>query len=274
MPTPILSTAFTAVLAVAPQPHGDIAKTIHAAAPEINIEVVQRAADALVCEQAKGNLNPQRYAIVDFSLPNTQTRMWIIDLTTGQLLLKQHVSHGSGSGAAPIPTRFSNVPGSNASSPGLYRVSEDYKQIRGVPLDAGPSMTGGLDPYPRARLDGLMPGVNNLARSRAIVMHSSNYVTPKRAGLSQGCFAIEKGKAVKTVEWLAHGQALYADAQDPKFKDYMATLQATCPSVLATRQAKEQTDYAMFSQMSWLSMDPYYSQLRWDWRAPMTLPAK
>jgi hypothetical protein len=239
MLTPFFTPALAAALSLSPQAQGDIAKKIHLAAPEIKIEVVQRAADALVCEQAKGNLNPKRYAIVDFSIPNTQPRMWIIDLTMGKLLSKQVVSHGSGSGAAPIPTKFSNVPGSNASSPGLYRVSEDYKQIRGVPLDAGPSVTGGLDPYPRVRLDGLMPGVNNLARGRAIVMHSSSYVTPRRAGLSQGCFSIEKSKAVKTVEWLAHGQALYADAQDQKFKDYMKKLQANCPSVVATRETNK-----------------------------------
>ena len=76
------------------------------------------------------------------------------------------MSHGHGSegkrddGYAEV---FSNVPGSNASSLGLYRTAETYRS----------------DVYPglAMRLDGLSP-TNSNARSRFIVIHEARYMDP------------------------------------------------------------------------------------------------
>ena len=260
--TPSIISAALALSLV--QPQGPLAKTIHQAAPVINIEVVQRAADAVVCEKSKGEINPTKLAIVDFSLPNTTPRMWVLDLEKGVLLSTQVVSHGSGSGGSAIPSRFSNIPGSNASSLGLYKVAERYQQIKGVALDAGPAQTHGLDPYPRARLDGLFPGVNDLARDRAVVIHSSQYVSKSRAGLSQGCFTLDRGDAIKTVATLANGQALYADAPDTRFQAYMKTLSQTCQAVLDSRRDPS-TYPELVAKVARLG-DANYSKKPVDWQ--------
>ena len=49
--------------------------------------------------------------IIDFTIPSTQNRMFVIDLINGKLLYQTLVAHGVGSGFI-IPTKFSNKPGS------------------------------------------------------------------------------------------------------------------------------------------------------------------
>lgn len=268
MPSPALSPFLAAMMAASGQPvQGEIALQMHSLAPEINPAVVQRAADALVCASQEGKVKTGRYAVVDFSLPNTSPRMWIFDLQNNKLLSRQLVSHGSGSGRSALPSSFSNTPGSNASSLGLYRVAESYRQVGGAPMDAGPAQTNGLDPLPRARLDGLTPGFNTNARSRAVVIHSSGYVTPKRAGLSQGCFSVERSRAADTVAWLKNGEGLYADAPDPVFQAYMKTL-ASCPAVIAARQ---QTQPWWVAQLA-TPVPAFASPAAWPWAHTRTNP--
>src|SRR5690606_32548907 len=46
----------------------------------------------------KNNLKSQVLTVIDFSLPSTAKRMWIIDPEKGQILLNSVVSHGRNSG--------------------------------------------------------------------------------------------------------------------------------------------------------------------------------
>ena len=59
-----------------------------------------------------------RIGVVDFSLPSSQPRFYIVDVATGRIEGSWLVAHGSGSDPAGtgIVQSFSNQPGSNASA--------------------------------------------------------------------------------------------------------------------------------------------------------------
>jgi hypothetical protein len=70
--------------------------------------------------KAAGELSNDRIlSIVDFSLPSSQKRLFIVDMNSGKLLFNTYVSHGRNSGTE-MATRFSNRPESFQSSLGFY----------------------------------------------------------------------------------------------------------------------------------------------------------
>ena len=95
--------------------------------------------------------------------------------------------------------KFSNVEGSNMSSPGFYTTDETYVGGNGYSL----------------RLDGLEPGKNDNARQRAIVIHGANYVTYEmaktqgRIGRSLGCPALPQKQAKQIIDTIKQGALLY-----------------------------------------------------------------
>ena len=118
----------------------------------------------------------QRLAVIDFDLPSTEKRFWVLDLATNRVLYRSLVAHGNNSGQLEA-TRFSNVNGSNASSLGFYVTGSEYVGKHGRSL----------------RLDGVDPGFNDQAAARSIVVHGADYVSEAfikqngRLGRSQGC---------------------------------------------------------------------------------------
>lgn len=117
--------------------------------------------------------------IVDFSLPSTAERMYILDLEKRELLFKSYVSHGKNTGDL-YAEDFSNVAESNKSSLGFYMTEAPYKGSNGYSL----------------RLAGLEKGINDNAMKRNIVVHGADYANPEmiktsgRLGRSFGCFAV------------------------------------------------------------------------------------
>ncbi|WP_380876950.1 hypothetical protein ACFB49_10840 [Sphingomonas sp. DBB INV C78] len=130
--------------------------------------------------------NRNRLALVDFNAASSAPRFHLVDLISGKTD-SYLVAHGSGSDPdhSGWLERFSNQPGSNASSSGAFVTSSYYVGKHG----------------PSQRLIGLDP-TNNNALSRAIVVHGAWYAEPGIAtargklGRSQGCFAV--GDSVKT----------------------------------------------------------------------------
>lgn len=116
--------------------------------------------------------------LIDYSQASDKKRMWVVDFSTGNVLLNTYVAHGKGSGDK-YATSFSNQAGSHQSSLGVYLIKESYYGSHGKSL----------------KVQGLEPE-NNMAYNRAIVMHSANYMSPDfianngRAGRSFGCFAL------------------------------------------------------------------------------------
>ena len=176
------------------------------AAPEVDARLIAQAVDAMACAQRDAATPARRLALIDYSRPSTEQRLWVFDLDRRALLYAERVAHGQGSGDN-LPTRFSNLPGSHQSSLGLFRTGDTYVGRNGYSL----------------RLVGLEPGVNDRALERAIVMHGAPYVSDAaigqlgRLGRSWGCPAVRSEVARELIDQLKDGQYLYAwyPRQDP-----------------------------------------------------------
>lgn len=137
--------------------------------------------------------------LIDYGRPSTERRLWTFALADGRLLFHEHVAHGSGTGDNHART-FSNVPGSRQTSLGLFRTADTYHGRNGYSL----------------RLDGLDPGVNHLARERAIVIHGALYVSKTtidqlgRLGRSWGCPAVSNRIARAFIRRIEGGSYVFA----------------------------------------------------------------
>jgi hypothetical protein len=170
-------------------------KSIVKLAPSLSTKVARLATMAAECAVTKSNLSqPQKIAIIDYSLPSTQKRFWLFDLEAGRLLLEDLVAHGKNSGEK-MAESFSNGVGSLQSSLGLFQIGDRYIGKHGNSM----------------RLIGLEPGVNDLALERAIVIHGADYVSEdfirshNRLGRSFGCPALAPESANKVIEYFEEG---------------------------------------------------------------------
>ena len=168
-------------------------------APNMNRAVLDKAISAMMCAVNHGADQADRLAVIDFSLPSTEPRLWIFDLNSRSLILEELVAHGRNSGDN-VATKFSNEQGSHQSSIGLFRASESYIGRHGYSL----------------RMDGLEPGINDRARERAIVIHGADYVNNQwikrhgRIGRSHGCPAVSRDVADQVVDTLKDGQFVFS----------------------------------------------------------------
>lgn len=181
-------------------PATSLLATLRAAAPELDPAVLSLALEARDCAARQGKaVSARRLAVIDYSKPSTERRLWVFDLHTPSLLFAEHVAHGRGSGDN-LARAFSNRDGSHQSSLGLFATAETYHGGNGYSL----------------RMDGLEPGVNDRARDRAIVMHGAWYVDPAlaakqgRLGRSYGCPAVRASVARPLIDTLKGGQLLFA----------------------------------------------------------------
>lgn len=139
--------------------------------------------------------------VADFALPSSRPRLHFVNLEAGTVR-SFLVAHGKGSDWEHDGwlKRFSNVPGSWATSRGAYLTTEWYAGKYGTSL----------------RLAGLDHD-NSHALNRAIVMHSAEYAKPQmiekhgKLGRSEGCFAMAPGDFGETLAQLSGGRLLFAD---------------------------------------------------------------
>lgn len=195
----VLSASLLSTAVLANTTHATLNHSLSHNAPSLNQKVLNTALDAMRCAISHGNEPAQRLAVIDFSLPSSEKRMWIFDLSSRQLVLHDFVAHGQKSGDN-FASSFSNINGSHQSSIGLFRSSESYQGKHGYSL----------------RMDGLEPGINDKARERAIVIHGADYVDPNwitrqgRIGRSQGCPAVRPEIARTVVDNLKGGQFVFS----------------------------------------------------------------
>ena len=155
--------------------------------------------------------NPYLY-FVDYGLPNTTPRGWVFDMNALTVVEGPFtVAHGRGSSSprAGIPTRFSNVPGSAATSLGLYLAQETYSFLG--------KAAGRFYNSVGLRLEGVSGDFNDNARMRRVVAHGAPYVTAKRAGRSEGCPAMEQSRARRLLPKLANGGMVFLFAPNPQW---------------------------------------------------------
>ena len=159
---------------------------------ELSIQAYERA-------RAEHRVKHPRLTVIDYSLPSTTKRLWVIDLEQKRILFHELVAHGKGSGVDQAES-FSNLPGSRQSSLGLFVTGETYRGGNGYSL----------------RLDGLEAGVNDKARARDIVIHGASYVSPEfaarqgRLGRSWGCPALRPQVAGRIIDAIKDGGAIFA----------------------------------------------------------------
>src|SRR5687767_8465403 len=138
--------------------------TAAAPRPNLNPLLLERAKAAL---DEKRGLVPHRdiIGITDFARASREPRFYLVNLLSG-FVTEYQVAHGRGSDPAHSGwlERFSNEPGSEASSRGSYVTGDVYYGKYGRSL----------------RLTGLDPSNSN-ALSRAIVVHAAWYAEPEVA---------------------------------------------------------------------------------------------
>ena len=170
-------------------------------------EVLELALTATSCAAASGAIDaPQTLTLIDYSRPSVEPRLWVFDLSTGDLLFKELVAHGRNTGEN-LATRFSNEMDSRQTSIGLFVTDDTYVGSNGYSL----------------KLDGLDVGFNDRARDRAIVMHGAPYVDPQlaatqgRIGRSWGCPALRTAVATKVIDRIRGGGVIFSYYPDQEW---------------------------------------------------------
>jgi hypothetical protein len=163
--------------------------------------------DPQLFQRAKAALEQHRIwyrdkiGIADFTRPSWEQRFHIVDLMNGTV--ESHlVAHGRGSDPdhSGYLERFSNTPGSNATSKGTYTTADYYHGRYGLSM-----RVNGLDQ------------TNDNAMSRAIVIHNAWYAEPDmiakhgKLGRSEGCFTMSRKSQWDVMRQLAGGRMIYAE---------------------------------------------------------------
>ncbi len=167
------------------------------APPEMSAEAWRHAVAAHRTAVEWGLTARPVVTVIDYSLPSTSRRLWVVDLSTGAVLAREWVAHGVRSGGL-YASSFSNREGSNQSSLGAFLTAGSYVGVRGLSL----------------RLRGLEPGINDRAWQRGIVFHGTPNVSAERArtgrlGRTEGCPAVSPAAARELVRLLEGGTLVF-----------------------------------------------------------------
>jgi hypothetical protein len=165
--------------------------------PEISVEAWTHATAAYQQAAVRGLATGPLLTVIDYTLPSTTRRLWVVQLGTSQVLMHEYVAHGSGSGGT-WATDFSNRTGSKRSSVGTFVTAGRYGGVRGI----------------ARRLVGLEPGINDHAQRRGIVLHGTPGVSQARAqtgkmGRTEGCPAVPKASARRLIDLLGEGSVVF-----------------------------------------------------------------
>lgn len=176
-----------------------------------------RATTVFQCVQQREERPIGTFIVADMSLPSSEKRLFIFDVSTGfpRLIARDFVAHGSGSDPDKDGKvdKFGATPNSHKTSLGLYQVSERYSGKYGTSF----------------RLDGLTPGFNDTARERAVVLHPAPYVRDNGVvGRSQGCPAVRQVVLNKLADRKVERNAfLWID--EPSNQQLLNEVVASCP---------------------------------------------
>ncbi|MEO6288948.1 MAG: murein L,D-transpeptidase catalytic domain family protein [Ginsengibacter sp.] len=160
--------------------------------------------------------NDQILSIVDFSLPSSSKRLFVIDLKNFKILFNTYVAHGRNSGKE-FANEFSNEPESYKSSLGFYVTKDTYHGSHGYSL----------------HLEGEEKGINDNAYSRAIVMHSASYVgasvvkSQGYLGRSLGCPALPANLYKPIIEKIKNGSCLFLYSPNEEYLSRSRLLQTS-----------------------------------------------
>jgi hypothetical protein len=215
---PAAAPAPEAVPAVAPAVPARVVPAVFAErARGLSPQVLAMALDAVACARSRGVFGrDDLLTIIDYSLPSTEPRLWVLDLERGEVLFHELVAHGQGTGEN-YATRFSNVKDSKQTSLGLFLTGGTYIGGNGYSM----------------KLKGLDQGVNDLAEERHIVMHGAWYVSAEHArrqgrlGRSWGCPALSEDVAPRVIDTIKGGSFVFSySGTDSWYKTASSALNA------------------------------------------------
>jgi hypothetical protein len=173
----------------------DVERQVEAHYPAISKPALERAFQ-YINEHSEEVHNQNYLTVIDFDLPSSQERMFVIDLKN-VTMNSYLVAHGKESGDL-YATSFSNVAQSNKSSVGIYLTGNEYVGEHGL------SMV----------LKG-MEASNSNAEAREIVLHGADYVSEEfvkqtgRLGRSLGCTAVSLQYSTELTRKLEGGSVYY-----------------------------------------------------------------
>jgi len=161
--------------------------------------------------------------IIDYSLPSSDNRFFVINLNQSKVVYKSLVSHGRNSGEL-YASRFSNKPQSHQSALGFYITGDPYYGAQGYSM----------------KLAGIDTGYNDHARIRSIVIHGADYVTHQyvirygRLGRSFGCPALPPAVNTEIIDCIKEGSVLFTYYPNQAYLNnspVLGPLSATQPAV-------------------------------------------
>lgn len=183
-------------VSAAAQGHGALAQS------GISSQALSLATKDYNAARAKGETKSDVMTIVDFSKPSNEKRLYVVNMSTNQVLYNGFTSQGKGSGTGLMATKFSDSANSKESSLGLYKTAASTFQGK-----HGTSL----------KLIGL-DSTNKYAASRAIEMHPAPYASKQfvakngRTGNSWGCFALDPSDSKAVFSKVSGGSLLLAYA--------------------------------------------------------------
>ena len=164
----------------------------------------------------------QTLTVVDFDLPSTEKRLWVLDLAKNEILFHTLVAHGHNSGENEA-TSFSNTDQSNMSSLGFYATGSEYEGKHGHSL----------------RLEGLDEGFNTNAAARSMVMHGADYVSEDfikqngRLGRSLGCPALPMDQYSQIIDAVNGGTCLFLNKSDAGYSSRYLNQEAAIAALVS-----------------------------------------
>lgn len=178
----------------------DLYTSLGAEQQGLRFEVFEKALTGYLNLKQAGRLSEyqQRLTVIDFDLPSTEKRLWVLDLAQHKVLFHTLVAHGHNSGENEA-SNFSNTDQSNMSSLGFYVTGQEYQGKHGRSL----------------RLQGLDEGFNTNAAARSVVMHGADYVSEAfikqngRLGRSLGCPALPLDQYAQIIDAVHGGSCLF-----------------------------------------------------------------
>ena len=165
----------------------------------------------------------QLLTVVDFDLPSTQKRLWVLDLAKQEILFHTLVAHGHNSGENEANS-FSNTDQSNMSSLGFYATGSEYQGKHGRSL----------------KLEGLDEGFNTNAAARSVVMHGADYVSEAfikqngRLGRSLGCPALPMELKDQIIDLVNGGTCLFLNKSDAGYSSRFLNQDGAIAALLPT----------------------------------------
>ncbi len=170
----------------------------HARNYDLSPDVLKLALKAYRYAQETGQTKQNLLTIVDYSLPSTERRLWVLDMEREKVLFHTLVAHGKNSGQL-MATHFSNRLNTLKSSLGTLLTGQTYRGKHDYSLS----------------LHGLEKGINDNAANRHIVLHSANYVSEEfiekhgHLGTSWGCLAVNPNVNRAIIDTIKNGSVVF-----------------------------------------------------------------